>query len=92
MNNQIGAIVVLYNPNWELTEKVISNIIPQVEKVYVIDNSPNEVKHDILNHPKIQFVFLGENKGIAKDIKGFFIESNRWKFGVSFVNYWEISI
>lgn len=63
--NKIGAIIVLYNPNWDLTEYVISSIIPQVDKVYVIDNSPNEINYDILNNPKIKYLFLGENKGIA---------------------------
>lgn len=65
MKNKIGAIVVLYNPNWVLTEKVILAVLPQVHMLYIVDNSPTPSSKDIFQNPKIQYEFLGGNKGIA---------------------------
>lgn len=66
MKNKVGAIIVLYNPNWKLTKNVVESLLPQVDNLYVIDNSLIDSSNSILNNPKIHYKFLGENKGIAQ--------------------------
>lgn len=39
--------------------------MPQVDKLYVIDNSPCRAEHPVLGHAKIGYEFLDGNKGIA---------------------------
>ena len=36
---KIGCIIVLYQPNWELTKKTLESISPQVDEVFISDNS-----------------------------------------------------
>ncbi len=62
---KIGGILVLYNPNWVLTRNVIKCLLAQVNKLYIIDNSPLNNSTFICEYHKIIYKFLGENKGIA---------------------------
>ena len=60
---KLAGVVVLYNP----TEDVVCNIntyIDFVQKLYVVDNS--DIDNSIFfNNKKIEYVFNGENLGIA---------------------------
>lgn len=69
-NKKFYGVVVLYNPN---IQEVVSNIdsyIEILEKLYIIDNSEKEnyinLKKYIQDKTKIEYIWLGENKGIAK--------------------------
>lgn len=64
------GVVVLYNSN---IQEVVSNIdsyIEILEKLYIIDNSEKEnymkLKRYIQDKIKIEYIWLRENKGIAK--------------------------
>lgn len=56
---------MLYNPNWEITHKVLDSIYKQVDTVFIADNSPNAQKVNFLAYGNIIYHFIGENKGIA---------------------------
>lgn len=45
-NKKIGCIIVLYNPNWEVTHKVLESIYKQVDTVFIADNSSNAQEVD----------------------------------------------
>lgn len=69
--NLVGAVVVLYYPNIEILEGLLSDVSDQVHKVYVIDNTPEEF---IINKnkefirdkfPEVSYTCLGDNLGIA---------------------------
>ena len=60
---KIAAVVVLYNPK----QKNIDNInkyIDSVDKLYVIDNSEDEIIR-LTSDKKIEYIKLNENKGLA---------------------------
>lgn len=64
---KIIATVICYNPD----KKQISNIksyINYVEKLYIIDNSENNNQEllDNLKNSKIEYIFNGDNLGMAK--------------------------
>ena len=65
--NSINGIVVWYNPD----DKMILNIetyINEVEKLYIVDNSDNSNIEKIKllkENKKIEYIYYGENKGIA---------------------------
>ena len=68
MSVSVAAVVVLYNPNISVFERLLKSVIDQVDTVYVIDNSPVESMHDysaILVSPKIKYHPLYDNYGIA---------------------------
>lgn len=64
---KINGIVVWYNPD----DKMILNIetyINEVEKLYIVDNSDNSNIEKIKllkENKKIEYIYYGENKGIA---------------------------
>ncbi len=64
---KINGIVVWYNPD----DKMILNIetyINEVEKLYIVDNSDNsnlEKLKLLKENKKIEYIYYGENKGIA---------------------------
>ena len=60
---KIAAVVVFYNPS-DKNIKNIDNYIEVIDKLYVVDNSEDdEIK--MKSNKKIEYVKLGENKGIA---------------------------
>lgn len=69
-NKKIYGVVVLYNPNILELVSNINSYIEVLEKLYIIDNSEKEnyikLKKYIQNKEKIQYIWLKENKGIAK--------------------------
>ena len=60
---KIAAVVVFYNPSDE-NIKNIYNYIDSVDKLYIVDNSDDDVVR-IKDTKKIKYIKLGENKGIA---------------------------
>lgn len=59
------CVLVLYNPNFDIIDKVIGAIIFQVDCVYIADNSPISVKDMIMQSPKIIYEKMAGNIGIA---------------------------
>ncbi|UIF85432.1 glycosyltransferase family 2 protein [Cupriavidus sp. UYPR2.512] len=63
----IAAIVILYNPDSQLLDRLIESLAGQADAIYLIDNTP-----DIWERPTYQenrllkYHPLGENVGIAK--------------------------
>lgn len=63
---KVSAIMVLYHPN-------IDNVLSLIEKlndcdsIYLVDNTPGAKKPDerFYSQPKVNYIPLGENKGIA---------------------------
>lgn len=67
---KIAGVVVLYNPN---IKEVVRNILSYtefLEKIYIVDNSKKnnekEIKKKIGLLSKMEYIWFGENKGIAK--------------------------
>ena len=61
----IGAIIVLYNPDFELLKNGLDALLPQIDKICLIDNSSVDNSHKIPLCDKINYIPLMENKGIA---------------------------
>ena len=59
-----AGVVVLFNPD----DKVLENIktyINYLDKLYVVDNTPNSDNSKLFNNKKIEYIANRENKGIA---------------------------
>ena len=61
----IGAIVVLYNPDWDLLKTGLKALIPQVDEVCIIDNSSTDNSTQFDNVGTVRYVPLLKNVGIA---------------------------
>jgi len=68
-SNKTASVIVLYQPDWALLDKVVEAIFPQSEETLVIDNSPAD--NGIIFHAhygyleNIRYRWLGGNFGIA---------------------------
>ncbi len=65
----IGAIIIIYIPDQKILERLINSLADQVDKIYIIDNTPNPTFKNIkeIKYPKkILYKALGDNLGIAK--------------------------
>ncbi len=63
---KIGAIMVLYKPNFALTNKAIENLCTQVDVVCIVDNTPETDNSKLIVMPKnLHYIPLKENVGIA---------------------------
>lgn len=60
---KIAGVVVLYNPDEDYQEN-INSYINDLDKLFIIDNSPKE--NNIPNSNKIEYIFNNENIGVAK--------------------------
>lgn len=60
---KLAAVVVFYNPS-NKNIKNIDNYIDVIDKLYVVDNTEDD-EIRIKNSSKIEYIKLGENKGIA---------------------------
>lgn len=63
----IAAVVVWYNPSKDNVNN-IKSYIDCVDKLYVVDNSPEnnlELIHELSNYSNVEYIELGDNKGIA---------------------------
>lgn len=61
----IGAIVVLYNPDFNVTSKALESLIHQVDKVCVVDNSLSDNSIQLKRFENIKYIPLRKNIGIA---------------------------
>lgn len=65
----VAAVIVLYNPDFPLLDRLLRSITGQVDKVFVIDNTPGSCATfgSRLNEyqSNISYIPLGDNKGIA---------------------------
>ncbi len=64
-----AAVVVIFNPDLTLLDRLLKSTIDQVEEIFVIDNTPG-VSEDFSSYfdrydRRISYVPLGENTGIA---------------------------
>ncbi len=60
---KIAGVVVFYNPSSE-NIKHINKYLKTVDKLYAVDNSDDDIER-VKSSDKIQYIKLGENKGIA---------------------------
>ena len=60
---RLAGVVVFYNPNNSNIDN-INNYLDEVDKLYVVDNSEDEVIR-IKDNKKIEYIKYRENKGIA---------------------------
>ena len=60
---KLSAVVVFYNPSKE-NIKNIDNYLDSVDRVYVVDNSDDDIIR-VESNKKIEYIKLKENKGIA---------------------------
>lgn len=64
--HRIGGIMVLYNPDWNVTKEAIHSLADQVDKLVVVDNSPEEIDANLLEDlNNIIYLPMGKNLGIA---------------------------
>ncbi len=61
----IGAIVVLYNPDFDVTSKALEALTIQVDKTCIVDNSSSNHSEKLKNYQNIEYIPLGKNIGIA---------------------------
>ena len=65
----VAAVIVLYNPHMPLLDRLLRSVVGQVEKIFVIDNTPGSTMDFSSSfdqyHGNISYIPLGENKGIA---------------------------
>ncbi len=65
---KLSAIVVWYHPNEENYRNILK-YIDEVDKVYVVDNTPNKDNSSLIDskkYKKIEYIGLNDNLGIAK--------------------------
>jgi rhamnosyltransferase len=61
---KIGALIIFYNPDLEVANKVICDLSIQVNKICIVDNSKQQCKYPFKSD-KIKYIFMNGNKGIA---------------------------
>lgn len=65
----VAAVIILYNPDMSLLDRLLRTLIGQVKSTYIIDNTPGSTANFSssfgLYQGSISYVPLGENKGIA---------------------------
>lgn len=61
----IGAIVVLYNPDFNVTGKALKSLMNQVDRICVVDNSSSNHLEELKEFQKLEYIPLGKNVGIA---------------------------
>ena len=61
---KFAGVVVLYNPDSQIYNN-IKSYLPELDVLYVVDNTPNQNIKDKFTDKKIIYIPLNENKGIA---------------------------
>jgi rhamnosyltransferase len=63
---KVGCIIILYNPDLELLNKVLESADRQVNSIYICDNSPTLIDNKFsLTPDKIVYEKMPYNLGIA---------------------------
>jgi rhamnosyltransferase len=69
LGTTIAAIVVLFHPNLDLLERLLASVVDQVDRILVIDNTPNpddELSISLKRHEsRLSYFPMGDNLGIA---------------------------
>lgn len=70
MKKKFYGTTILYNPNFQEVITNIESYIDYLDRLYIIDNSEQDSYKKLENYikkkKKIEYFWLGENKGIAK--------------------------
>lgn len=62
----VVVVIVTFNPNLELFKEVIASLLPQISKIYIIDNGSNNLTEIIkFENQKVNVISLKKNMGIA---------------------------
>ncbi len=64
---RIAAVVTIFNPDDKVIRR-IESVLPLVERFFIIDNSESvkeKIKDHFNEHKKVEYIFNGENLGIA---------------------------
>ena len=62
---KLAGIVTLYNPEEDVKKNIMS-YLTDVDKLYIIDNTPNKDNKEVIpKSKKIEYIFNGENLGVA---------------------------
>lgn len=64
----ITASIVLFNENIETLKKTVHSFLetPTKKKLYLLDNSSQNIALDYFKHPEIEYFFVGKNIGFGK--------------------------
>lgn len=62
---KVGAVVVLYNPDFDVTKKTLSSLASQVDQICVVDNSPSDHSEVLSGYESVEYKPLLKNIGIA---------------------------
>ena len=63
---KVATIYVTYYPNLDILCRSVDSIFSQVDKIYIVDNTPNkDLQLDNLKNEKIEIIYLEDNYGIA---------------------------
>lgn len=68
MNKRVVAVVITYNPELERLKKNIASLLPQVQKIIIVDNGSKNIHsiEETFNVEKVYTKKLKKNVGIAK--------------------------
>lgn len=62
----IGAVMVLYRPDLDVTAKAIETLLPQVDILCLVDNTPGaDLSARFAGRPRIHYIAMSGNSGIA---------------------------
>lgn len=62
----VGAVMVLFEPDWKVTAEAIASLAPQVKLLCIIDNTPDADNSDrFTGYDNILYIPLKKNSGIA---------------------------
>lgn len=62
----VVVVIVTFNPNLELFKEVIASLLPQISKIYIIDNGSNNLTEIIkFENQKVNVISLKKNMGIT---------------------------
>ncbi len=68
-NDQVAAIIVTYNPDFETLSQLINSISPQVGLCLIVDNTPNEITASLVKttyqSASIQYKWMKKNVGLS---------------------------
>ena len=57
---KVGAVVVLYNPNFDVTKKTLSSLASQVDQICVVDNSPSDHSEVLSGYESVEYKPIAE--------------------------------
>ncbi|WP_295799634.1 glycosyltransferase family 2 protein [uncultured Treponema sp.] len=60
----VSAVIITFNPNINDLQKLLQSLVPQVEKIIIVDNGSGNIASFSLSK-NIELIKLCENKGIA---------------------------